>query len=76
MTKKGCKRKHTPIVSKKQQGMFGAELKRRRSSKTRRMRGITTKELVSHLEESGGKNLPAKAGTIKARKKQRNRRAG
>lgn len=73
MTRKGCKKKHTTIVSKKQQGKFGAELARRRAGKARRMRGITTKELESHLRESKGKNLP---GTLKARKKQRNKRAG
>lgn len=75
-TKKGKHRKHTPITSEAQQGKFGAELARRRAGKARRMRGITTKELESHLEESKGKKLPAKAGTLKARKQQRNRRAG
>lgn len=61
MTTKACKksgRKHTPITSKAQRGKFGAELARRRTGKERRMAGITTKELVSHLEESGGKKLP------------------
>jgi len=82
MTHKGCgkktkKGKHTPITSKKQQGLFGAELARRRAGKARRMRGITTKELESHLKESGGKKLPAVAkGTIAERRRQRNRRAG
>lgn len=54
-------RKHTPIVSKKQRGLFGAELARRRAGKTRRMKGITTKELESHLGESKGKKLPKKS---------------
>ena len=53
-------RKHTPIVSKKQRGLFGAELARRRAGKTRRMASITTKELESHLKESAGKKLPAR----------------
>lgn len=75
-TKKGKHRKHTPIVSEAQQGKFGAELGRRRAGKARKMRGITTKELESHLKESKGKKLPALAGTIKARKRQRNQRAG
>lgn len=75
-TKKGKHRKHTEIKSEAQHGKFGAELARRRAGKARRMRGITTKELESHLEESKGKNLPSRVGTIKARKKQRNKRAG
>jgi hypothetical protein len=53
-----CGRKHTPIVSKKQRGLFGAELARRRSGKKRRLSSITTEELESHLHESGGKRLP------------------
>ena len=76
MVKKKKHRKHTPITSQAQQGKFGAELARRRAGKARRMSGITTAELKSHLEESGGKNLPARAGTTKARKRQRNKRAG
>lgn len=64
MPGKGCKktgRKHTPIVSKKQQGKFGSELARRRKGKKRRMKGITTEELRSHLKESKGKQLPKTA---------------
>lgn len=64
MPGKCCKkhgRKHTPITSKAQRGLFGAELARRRASKKRRMKGITTKELVSHLKESKGKKLPKRA---------------
>lgn len=62
-TKKGKYRKHTPITSKAQQGKFGSELARRRVGKARQMKSIKTKELESHLKESKGKNLPAKAGT-------------
>ena len=51
-------RKHTPIVSKKQQGLFGAEYARRKRGEAPRMPGITKGELKSHLEESGGKKLP------------------
>jgi hypothetical protein len=51
-------RKHTPIVSKAQRGLFGAELARRRSGKKSKMSGISVKELESHLEESAGKKLP------------------
>lgn len=59
MPGKGC-RKHTPIVSKKQQGLFGAELARRRAGKKGRMSGITAAELERHLRESKGKKLPKK----------------
>ena len=61
MPGKGCRkggRKHTPITSKAQRGLFGAELKRRREGKKSRMKGITTAELRSHLKESKGKKLP------------------
>lgn len=54
-------RKHTPIASEAQQGLFGAELARRRAGKKSRMKGITTAELESHLHESKGKNLPKRA---------------
>ncbi len=57
----GKHRKHTPIVSKKQRGLFGSELARRKAGKTSKMKGITTKELTSHLTESKGKKLPKKA---------------
>jgi len=57
---KGTHKKHTPIKSKKQRGLFGSELSRRRRGKAKRMAGITTKELVSHLRESKGKKLPSK----------------
>lgn len=53
-------KKHTPITSKAQRGLFGAELARRRAGKKGRMKGITTKELRSHLKESAGKKLPAR----------------
>ena len=58
MSGKCSGRKHTPITSEAQRGMFGAELKRRRSGKEGRMKGITTEELRSHLHETKGKNLP------------------
>jgi len=50
-------KKHTPIVSEKQQGLFGAEYARRKEGKEGRMPGITEKELRSHLKESKGKKL-------------------
>lgn len=58
--KKGNPRKHTPIISEKQRGLFGAELARRRAGKEGRMSGITTEELESHLRESAGKKLKRK----------------
>jgi hypothetical protein len=57
--KKG--RKHTPIVSKRQRGLFGAEYGRRKAGKKGRMKGISTRELKSHLKESRGKKLPARS---------------
>lgn len=62
MTTKSCgKRKHTPIVSEKQQRKFGAELGRREKGAKPQMKGITTSELKSHLKESKGKKLPARS---------------
>ena len=55
------RRKHTKIVSKSQRGLFGSELSRRKRGKKRRMKGITTAELRSHLKESKGKKLPARS---------------
>jgi len=57
---KGGHRKHTPIVSKKQRGLFGSELSRRRRGVGSRMKGITTAELELHLHESKGKKLPSR----------------
>ncbi len=51
-------RKHTPIVSDAQMGLFGAELARRRAGLKPRMKGITTAELIRHLKEAKGKKLP------------------
>lgn len=61
MTTKSCTKKHTPITSKAQQGLFGAELARRREGKKGKMEGISTKELESHLRESKGKKLSSRA---------------
>lgn len=75
MRGKGCgkrgHRKHTPITSKKQRGLFGAELRRRREGAGRRMPGITTAELESHLEESAGRKLPARASPPRTLKRRR-----
>ncbi len=59
-------RKHTPIVSRAQRGLFGAELARRKAGKAGRMRGITTAELKSHLRESKGKDLAKRTGAARA----------
>ena len=59
------KRRHTPIVSKSQRGLFGAELARRRSGKATRMPGITEEELSRHLKESKGKKLPQRKKRIR-----------
>ena len=66
MTTKTCKKRHTPIVSKKQRGLFGAEYKRRKEGKKGRISSITKKELKKHLEESKGKKLSKR---VKKRKK-------
>lgn len=70
------KRKHTPITSDAQTGLFGAELRRRRQGQAGTMPGITTAELSSHLHEAAGKDLPqysagplARAGRIARKKK-------
>jgi len=63
MPGKGCKksgRKHTPIVSKKQQKFFGAEYGRKKAGKRGRT-DMTKAELKRHLEESKGKKLPTKS---------------
>ena len=61
MTGKCSGRKHTPIVSKKQRGLFGSELARRRVGKKSKMPDISTAELESHLRESKGKKLPKRS---------------
>lgn len=54
MSGKGCTRKHTPIVSKKQQGLMGADLRRKRAGKKTRT-GMSESLLERHLRESKGK---------------------
>jgi len=51
-------RKHTPIVSEKQRGFFGAELARKRAGKKTKT-DMPEAELVRHLKESKGKKLPS-----------------
>lgn len=60
-------RAHTPITSEAQQGLFGADLARLRAGKKTKT-GMSEAELVRHLEESGGKDLPARV-KLKRKKK-------
>lgn len=62
-----CNKKHTPIVSEAQRGLFGAEYARRKEGKRGKMKGITQAELESHLHEAGGKKLPARSRKSKAK---------
>lgn len=64
MPGRGCASKgkaHTPVVSRAQQGKFGAEYGRRKAGRASQMKGITTAELRSHLRESKGRKLPARS---------------
>ena len=64
MTTPGCRksgRKHTPIVSEKQRGFFGAELARRKKGKKGKGKTLTIADLRSHLKEAKGKKLPKKS---------------
>ncbi|MCJ7497036.1 MAG: hypothetical protein MUO78_02725 [candidate division Zixibacteria bacterium] len=54
---KGGNRKHTPIVSRAQQKLFGAVASGKKTVAT----GLTKTKAVEHLKESKGKNLPARA---------------
>ncbi len=56
-----CKhKKHTPIISKKQRGLFGAELARKKKGKRGKTK-MTKATLRRHLKESKGKKLPKRA---------------
>jgi len=70
MPGKHCKkkgRKHTPIVSKKQRGFFGAEYARKKKGKKGKTKMSKT-ELKRHLKESKGKKLPTRSKKKKRRK--------
>jgi hypothetical protein len=72
MTTKACKesgRKHTPIVSEAQRGAMGAAYAAKTGEKpmsslqgpAREMaKSMPAAELARHLEEAGGKSLPAR----------------
>jgi len=50
-----CKhRKHTPIVSKKQRGLFGAVAGGKKTKAT----GLSVAQAKKHLKEASGKKLP------------------
>lgn len=53
-------RKHTPITTEAQQGLMGADLARLRAGKKTKT-GMSEADLVSHLKESAGKDLPERA---------------
>lgn len=50
-------REHTPIVSERQRGFFGAEYGRKKRGKKTRT-GMSKAELRRHLKEAKGKELP------------------
>lgn len=54
MTGPGCTKKHTPIVSKKQQRLFGAVA----GGKSTKASGLSVGEAKRHLRESKGGKLP------------------
>lgn len=61
-TKSGKRRKHTPIVSKAQQRLFGAV----RGGKKTKAPSLSKAEAGRHLRESKGKKLPER---VKRKKK-------
>ena len=63
MPGKHCKgRKHTPIVSKAQRGLFGAVA----GGKKTKAKGLTVAEAKRHMKEAAGKKLPKR---VKKKKK-------
>jgi len=56
----GKHRKHTEITSEAQQGLMGADLARLRAGEKTKT-GMSEADLVAHLEESKGKDLPKRA---------------
>ena len=54
---RGMHRKHTPIISEKQRGFFGAEYARKKAGKKGKTE-MSEAELRRHLKESKGKKLP------------------
>lgn len=64
MSKRKCRRKHTPITTEAQRGLFGVW----RGHPERRPKSITAAEVGAHLREAGGKKLPARARRRKRRR--------
>lgn len=67
-TKKGKRRKHTPITSRRQQRAMGAAYAKKKGKKIRlygaskkMAKSMSKAELRRDLLESGGKNLPQTA---------------
>lgn len=65
-----AERKHTPIVSRQQQKLFGAVA----SGYATKATGLSKAEAERHLTESRGKKLPKKVGILKRRSKMRRRK--
>ncbi len=63
MTTKGCHKKHTPIVSRKQQKLFGMV-----ASGSKKLPGLSKAEASRHLTESRGKKLPKYSHSTHKRK--------
>lgn len=70
MTGPGCTKKHTPIVSKKQQRLFGAVA----GGKSTKASGLSVTEAKRHLRESKGKKLPESALSRRAKVLRRRRK--
>lgn len=76
-TKKGKRRKHTPIVSEAQQGAMGSAYGAKKAGKGKPPKTpaaiweMPKAELKRHLEESAGKDLPEYVRQRKAAKRKR-----
>ena len=57
MSYAGCTRKHTSIVSRRQQRLFGAVA----GGKRTKAEGLSVELAKRHLKESKGKKLPERA---------------
>lgn len=73
-TKKGRRKKHTPITSRAEQGAMGAALAAKRGQGKAKgparaiAASMSEAQLVAHLHESAGKKLPERRGGNMQRK--------
>lgn len=68
MTYPSCsKKKHTPIVTEKQRGFFGAEYRRGKKGKSKKT-GMSQAVLKRHLSEAAGKELPQARRLLRIKK--------